>query len=357
VVPLKVLFVSPEVEPFIKVGGLADMVGSLPKALAAHGNDVRVVFPAYGSLRLDSTWHARPDPLGVDVGPEARWSRTWETVLPGSKVPVYALEHEEFFSRPEVYAGLGGNFPDNDLRFAFLCRGALNLCLQLGWIPDVVHAHDWTTGLLPVLLNVPRRLGRGVAWFWWALAGSFAVFGWIDHGHASHRAPGQIAGLGLLLVWIPLLWAYGAAWAWTPGARRWALAAGAWWTVLVASGWATFLPGVSEAWKFTHVLVAHAHLAMAGLVTAVNFVVLHELDAGRPTGGRGVFWTWQIATVAHVILVFFLGVRENSAAADLFYGADWTRWIFAGRLLAGLAMLGAAAAALAGEFTRGRKIS
>ena len=212
-------------------------------------------------------------------------------------------------------------------------------------------------GLLPVLLDVPRHRGCGVAWFWWALAGSFAVFGWIDHGHASHHAPGQIVGLGLLLVWIPLLWAYGAAWAWTSGARRWALAAGAWWTVLVASGWATFLPGVSEAWKFTHVLVAHAHLAMAGLVTAVNFVVLHELDVGRPTGGRGVFWTWQIATVAHVILVFFLGARENSAAADLFYGVDWTRWVFAGRLLAGLAMLGAATVALAGEFTRGRKIS
>jgi starch synthase len=168
VVPLKVLFVSPEVEPFVKVGGLADMVGSLPKALATLGHDVRVIFPAYGCLRLDSAWHARPDPLGVDVGPEARWARTWESVLPGSKVPVYALEHEEFFARPEVYAGPWGNFADNDLRFAFLCRGALNLCLQLGWIPDVVHAHDWTTGLLPVLLNTTLRntpLGRTASVF------------------------------------------------------------------------------------------------------------------------------------------------------------------------------------------------
>ena len=55
-VPLKVLFVSPEVEPFVKVGGLADMVGSLPKALAALGHDVRVILPAYGSLRLDSAY-------------------------------------------------------------------------------------------------------------------------------------------------------------------------------------------------------------------------------------------------------------------------------------------------------------
>lgn len=207
-------------------------------------------------------------------------------------------------------------------------------------------------GLLPMLLGIERRPGRGAAWFWWALAVSFAAFGLIDHGHASHHALGQIIGLGLLLVWIPLLWAYGAAWNWSPGARRWALAAGAWWAVLVASGWATFLPGLSEAWKFTHVLVAHAHLAMAGLVTAVNFVVLHELDRARPVGGRRLFWTWQTATLAHVALVFFLGAREETAAADLFYGADWTRWIFAGRLLAGLVMLGAGAAAWAGEFRR-----
>jgi glycogen/starch synthases, ADP-glucose type len=144
------------------------MVGSLPKALAALGHDVRVVFPAYGSLRLDSAWRARLEPLGVDVGPGARWARTWESVLPGSQVPVYALEHEEYFARPGVYYGSAGDFPDNDLRFAFLCRGALNLCLQLGWIPDVVHVHDWTTGLLPVLLNTTLRntpLGRTASVF------------------------------------------------------------------------------------------------------------------------------------------------------------------------------------------------
>jgi starch synthase len=154
---LKILFVSPELDPFVKVGGLADMAGSLPRALAALGHEVRVVIPAYGSLRLDATWQARPSPLGVDVGSEAHWARVWETRLPGAEVPVYALEHEALFGRPEVYAGPWGDHADNDLRYAFLCRGALNLCLQLGWIPDVAHAHDWTTGLLPVLLNTTLR--------------------------------------------------------------------------------------------------------------------------------------------------------------------------------------------------------
>ncbi len=158
------------------------MAGSLPKALAALGHDVRVVFPAYGSLRLDSSWHARPDPLGVDVGPEARWARTWESTLPGSTARVYALEHEEFFARPEVYAGPWGDFPDNDLRFAFLCRAALNLCLQLGWTPDVAHAHDWTTGLLPVLLNTTLRntpLGR--------TASVFTIHNLEHQGYADRR--------------------------------------------------------------------------------------------------------------------------------------------------------------------------
>jgi starch synthase len=161
--PLKVLFVTPEVEPFVKVGGLADMVGALPKELAALGHDVRIVCPAYGSLRVQGEWSPRPDPLGVEVGEFTRWARTWETTLPGSTVPVYFLEHDAFFARPEVYTGPWGAHGDNDQRFIFLCRGALTLCQQMEWIPDVAHCHDWTTGFVPVMLNTTLRgtpLGR-----------------------------------------------------------------------------------------------------------------------------------------------------------------------------------------------------
>lgn len=196
-------------------------------------------------------------------------------------------------------------------------------------------------GLVPILLGVRRREGGRVAWFWWALLGAFCVYGAIDHGHASHHAAEQIAGLGLLLLWMPLLWCYGRRWNWSPGTRRWATAAGAWWMLLVTDGWITFLPGFSEAGKFTHALVAHAHLAMAGLVTAVNFVVLNELDPGRPVGGRGAFWLWQAGCAAHVGLMLVLGAGEAERPADLFYGVDWTRAIFAGRLAAGVAMAGA----------------
>jgi starch synthase len=168
VAALKILFVTPEVEPFVKVGGLADMTGALPKDLARLGHDVRVVCPAYGSVKRIGDWQALPDPLGVDVGGAAQWARTWRTVLPGSAVPAYFLENHDHFARPEVYTGPWGAHADNDLRFAFFCRGALALCQQLGWQPDVIHCHDWTTGLLPLMLNTTLRdepLGRAATVF------------------------------------------------------------------------------------------------------------------------------------------------------------------------------------------------
>ncbi|MFA6288128.1 MAG: glycogen synthase GlgA [Opitutaceae bacterium] len=180
--PLKILFVTPEVEPFVKVGGLADMVGALPKELAALGHDVRIVCPAYGSVRIHSPRTARPDPLGVDVGTEAHWARTWETTLPATKIPVYLIEHDGFFSRPEVYSGPHGSHGDNDLRFAFLSRAALTLCQQLGWTPDVVHGHDWTTGLVPVFLNTTLKdtpLGK--------TASVFTIHNLEHQGYADRR--------------------------------------------------------------------------------------------------------------------------------------------------------------------------
>lgn len=152
---LKVLFVTPEVEPFVKVGGLADMVGALPKDIAALGHDARVMCPLYSTTKRVGEWKTREEPLGVDVGPEARWARTWETTLPGTAVPAYFIEHDWYFGRAEVYS----ESSDNPFRFAFFCRAVLALCEQLDWIPDVIHAHDWTTGLLPVMLNTTLRDG------------------------------------------------------------------------------------------------------------------------------------------------------------------------------------------------------
>ena len=199
--PLRVLFATPEVEPFVKVGGLADMVGALPKELAALGHDVRVVCPLYGSTKRVGEWRARPESLGVEVGPETRWARVWETALPGARVPAYFLEHDWFFARPEVYS----DWPDNAHRFAFLSRAALTLCEQLDWIPDVIHCHDWTVGFIPVLLNTvlrDRPIGRAATVFTihnlehqgYAEAGlvSYARLPWSEFRADSLESHGQV---------------------------------------------------------------------------------------------------------------------------------------------------------------------
>jgi cytochrome c oxidase cbb3-type subunit 1 len=169
--------------------------------------------------------------------------------------------------------------------------------------------------LLPMLLGVPRKPARRTGLdklFWTAWIVSWAIFAIIDHGNASHRDFAQIAGLAVLLAWVPLLGMYGASWAWSPGARPWVLAAGIWWALLVVSGWVTFLPGISESWKFTHSLVGHAHLAMAGLVTSVNFVVLNALAPDRPLrAGCGL---WQAGCALYVGLMLGLGSNRRMRA-------------------------------------------
>lgn len=192
-------------------------------------------------------------------------------------------------------------------------------------------------GLLPGLLGRRRAVSAG--WFWVALAGSWGMFAGMRHGSVSHHLPGQIAGLGLLLAWVPLLPLYWRGFDWPEGARPWLGASWGWWLLLVVTGWLTFLPGLSERLKFTNGLVAHAHLAMAGLVTAVNALVLHTLGGGMSR--RGAFWLWQGGCAAQVALLLLLGWVESGAEGALFRSDAWTQWIYGGRLAAGLAMAAA----------------
>ena len=150
---MKILIITPEVAPYAKVGGLADVAGALPKALEQLGHDVRVVCPLYGSIRRDETWSPVGKPLCIPMGTGIRYARVWEHTLPGSNVPAYFIEYDEFFARPEIYEGPWGWHSDNDRRFGFFSRAALEMCFWMDWMPDVVHVHDWPTGLVPVMLN------------------------------------------------------------------------------------------------------------------------------------------------------------------------------------------------------------
>jgi starch synthase len=150
--PLKILFVSAEAAPFAKTGGLGDVVGAVPKALRLRGIDVRVVMPLYSGIDWDSLERLEGSLL------VPMW---WGTVraavrlgrLPRSDVPVYFLEYHRYFDRPHLYGPPGEAYGDNLERFTLLSRGALELAKAIGFVPDVIHAHDWQTALVPVYVD------------------------------------------------------------------------------------------------------------------------------------------------------------------------------------------------------------
>lgn len=151
---MKILMVSAEVVPFAKTGGLADAVSALAGNLSKLGHEVKIVLPRYYTIdRAKLT--LLEGPLGIPVGMGHEWTGVYTTKLPGfPQVDVYFLDHELLFGRDGVYGTKAEpDFFDNPYRFSLLAHGAFQLCNKLHWIPDIVHAHDWSAGLAPVLLK------------------------------------------------------------------------------------------------------------------------------------------------------------------------------------------------------------
>ncbi|MBI3546159.1 MAG: glycogen synthase GlgA [Gammaproteobacteria bacterium] len=151
----KILFVASEAHPLIKTGGLADIAGSLPPALAAQRADVRLLLPAY----RDALKHAGTlKPIAQFAVPGLAQSvQIFEGKLSNSSVTLWLLDFPPAYDRPgNPYVDAHGRpWPDNAPRFALLARAAVMLALgqtSLRWKPDVVHCHDWQTGLVPALL-------------------------------------------------------------------------------------------------------------------------------------------------------------------------------------------------------------
>ncbi len=142
---LRVLHVAAEVAPLIKTGGLADVVGVLPAAQRALGDDVRVLVPGYPAVREAA---GALEPFG-EVPPYAgRGVRLLQGTLPGGGVPLLVVHCPELFDRPgnPYLAPQGGEWPDNHLRFGLLGRIGRDVAQYL-WPADVLHAHDWHAGL------------------------------------------------------------------------------------------------------------------------------------------------------------------------------------------------------------------
>ena len=186
---MKILMVTSEAVPYIKTGGLADMVSALSLALKKQGHDVRIVMPRYYSINKSKLkLEALKGPMGVPMGGGEAWCEVYTTPddpsgqkpagkkSPGKKpavkdsavknpagenhVKTYFIDHENFFGRDGIYGVPSEpDFLDNPRRFTFFCRAVFQLCKKIGWYPDVLHTHDWPSALVPVFLKFGERQG------------------------------------------------------------------------------------------------------------------------------------------------------------------------------------------------------
>jgi starch synthase len=151
--PLRVLFVTSEAVPFAKTGGLADVAGALPKFLEGLGCEVKLIMPYYRMVRK-SGLPIQPveRPLEVTLGNETLQADLYQCELSG-KNTVYFIGREEFFDREHLYGTPRGDYFDNAERFVFFSKAALAFCQSMNFSPDIIHHHEWQTGLIPALLQ------------------------------------------------------------------------------------------------------------------------------------------------------------------------------------------------------------
>jgi starch synthase len=150
--PLKILMLAAEAVPFAKVGGLADVVGALPKALQELGHDVRVVMPRYGQINAERfELKTVVDTLTVQMSSFQEQMSVLEGSI-GNGIPIYFIDAPRYFDRENIYG-----YTDDGERFILFCRAALDAARSLGWSPDVIHCNDWQTGIVPNWMHTVYR--------------------------------------------------------------------------------------------------------------------------------------------------------------------------------------------------------
>lgn len=155
-----VLFVSSEVYPYSKTGGLADISNSLPQALNSIGNEVRIVTPKYGQLderRLQIHEIKRMKDLPIEFNGKKHKFSIKSSFIHGknTKAQVYLLENNDFFKNKGIYQNIRTkkDFTNNDERYMFFCKTVLEILEVLHWKPDIIHCNDWQTGLIPAYIK------------------------------------------------------------------------------------------------------------------------------------------------------------------------------------------------------------
>ena len=149
---MKVLFAASECVPFVKTGGLADVVGALPKRLRDQGVDVRVMLPMYSAI--EPKWREKMEHVlffYVNLGWRRQYVGIEKLVYEG--ITFYFIDNEQYFGRNYIY-GYGA---DEGERFAYFCRAVLESLPLIDFVPDVIHCNDWQTGLIPPMLDIQYR--------------------------------------------------------------------------------------------------------------------------------------------------------------------------------------------------------
>jgi len=274
---------------------------------------------------------------GVRAGAWSRWSRwarvTFLAVL--AAVPVTMA----VATSPAVYPPIN---PDS---------GGPTGTSLLGSTLGIV----WLFILFPLVLGLPartpgkRQADRTVVGLTASLAilhtAGFLALDLLQGGDRSHHDALQVIALLSLVPWPAILWVHLARFRYPDGAGRWLGAFGAWGGLLVVSAFVSFLPGVLERWKFTNALVAHAHLAMAGMMT--SFVVLVLIALGRETPLAGVlaapvpFALWHFGCLVYVVSMLLLGTLEGIDPGIVIRGAATSTGLYAFRWIGGAMMLAA----------------
>ncbi|HEV7799034.1 MAG TPA: glycogen/starch synthase, partial [Pyrinomonadaceae bacterium] len=147
---MRVAILSSEVVPFAKTGGLADVAGALPKALAKQEVDARVILPLFQQIDRSLLSAEVIEDVPVEWRGQIRATRIYQSDAAGA--PAYLIDAPEFFAKPSIYG-----YSNDHERFAFFCRAALALIKHIEWQPDIVHGNDWPCGFAMMELRARRR--------------------------------------------------------------------------------------------------------------------------------------------------------------------------------------------------------
>ncbi|MDH5187277.1 MAG: glycogen/starch synthase, partial [candidate division WOR-3 bacterium] len=150
---IEVVLIASEVIPFSKTGGLADVAGSLPKALAQIGVKVTVFSPFYLSTKsqFKTQRSKKRAELIIKVGERMKTGQVYHSRQ--ASVDFYFIANKEYFEREFLYGSEKGDYPDNGQRFIFFSKAVLESMTELNIKPDIIHCHDWQTALVPLYLK------------------------------------------------------------------------------------------------------------------------------------------------------------------------------------------------------------